>query len=148
MMRNALLAFGVALTWDVAETFMQHSFPGVLRSRRPPTTMMAAVATRDPTSAGASRAPAAVGLPTTDERPKAGAPSLADEVRDQFPILKQPGVGGKRLLYLDSAATSQKPLAVLDALDGYYREANANVHRGAHFLANRFDTKCVCVCVC
>jgi len=62
---------------------------------------------------------------------------LAEEVRDQFPILSQSGQGGNKLVYLDSGATSQKPLAVLDAVDNYYREANANVHRGAHFLANR-----------
>jgi len=63
--------------------------------------------------------------------------SLADEVRDQFPILSEPGHGGKKITYLDSAATSQKPLAVLNAVDSFYREANSNVHRGAHFLANR-----------
>ena len=42
---------------------------------------------------------------------------------------------GKRLVYLDSAATSQKPLAVLDAMDRYYREYNANVHRGVYTIA-------------
>ena len=62
--------------------------------------------------------------------------SLADEVRDEFPILKQKGGGGKPLVYLDSAATSQKPRAVIEALDSYYTEANSNVHRGAHFLAS------------
>jgi cysteine desulfurase/selenocysteine lyase len=44
-------------------------------------------------------------------------------------------VRGKPLVYLDNAATSQKPLAVLEALDRYYRETNANVHRGVHLLS-------------
>jgi cysteine desulfurase/selenocysteine lyase len=56
------------------------------------------------------------------------------EVRRDFPILDRQ-VNGKALVYLDSAATSQKPLAVLDAMDAYYRRHNANVHRGVHTLA-------------
>jgi cysteine desulfurase / selenocysteine lyase len=55
-------------------------------------------------------------------------------VKADFPILKHQ-VHGKRLVYLDSAATSQKPLAVLDAMDRYYREYNANVHRGVYTIA-------------
>lgn len=62
---------------------------------------------------------------------------LAAELRDQFPILAVPGPGNSRLTYCDSAATSQKPLCVMAAVDAYYREANSNVHRGAHMLANR-----------
>lgn len=57
-------------------------------------------------------------------------------VRSDFPILDQK-VNGKPLVYLDSAATSQKPRQVLEALDRYYREANANVHRGVHTLGTR-----------
>lgn len=57
-------------------------------------------------------------------------------VRRDFPILDQT-VNGKPLVYLDSAATSQKPRQVLEALDRYYREANANVHRGVHTLGTR-----------
>ncbi len=53
-----------------------------------------------------------------------------------FPILSQT-VNGKRLVYLDSAATSQKPDRVLDAVSRYYREYNANVHRGVHTLAGK-----------
>ncbi|MGE5598861.1 MAG: SufS family cysteine desulfurase [Bacteroidota bacterium] len=63
----------------------------------------------------------------------------ADEVavrRKDFPILEQ-RVNGHPLIWLDNAATTQKPLAVLDALDRYYREYNSNVHRGAHTLADR-----------
>ena len=55
-------------------------------------------------------------------------------IKGDFPILERQ-VHGKRLVYLDSAATSQKPLAVLDAMDRYYREYNANVHRGVYTIA-------------
>ncbi|AFY79657.1 cysteine desulfurase-like protein, SufS subfamily [Pleurocapsa sp. PCC 7327] len=61
---------------------------------------------------------------------------LANKVRSDFPILHQE-VNGKPLIYLDSAATSQKPLAVLDTLRNYYERDNANVHRGAHTLSVR-----------
>ncbi len=56
-------------------------------------------------------------------------------VREDFPILRRRVHGDKPLVYLDSAATSQKPQAVLDAMDRYYRHSNANVHRGIHALA-------------
>ena len=55
-------------------------------------------------------------------------------LRADFPILGRT-VNGAPLVYLDSAATSQKPTAVLDAMDAYYRETNANVHRGVYELA-------------
>ncbi|MGH9021883.1 MAG: aminotransferase class V-fold PLP-dependent enzyme, partial [Acidimicrobiia bacterium] len=54
--------------------------------------------------------------------------------RSEFPILRR-RVHGKRLVYLDSAATSQKPIAVLDAMERYYRSCNANVHRGVYSIA-------------
>jgi len=57
-------------------------------------------------------------------------------VRSDFPILRQ-RVRGKPLVYLDNAATTQKPLAVIEALDRYYRLDNANVHRGVHTLSER-----------
>ncbi|AZB44310.1 cysteine desulfurase [Bacillus sp. FJAT-42376] len=57
-------------------------------------------------------------------------------IQKQFPILDQQ-VNGKDLVYLDSAATSQKPLAVIDALSTYYREYNSNVHRGVHTLGTK-----------
>ncbi|MCJ8282113.1 MAG: aminotransferase class V-fold PLP-dependent enzyme, partial [Rivularia sp. ALOHA_DT_140] len=60
--------------------------------------------------------------------------TLANQVRQDFPILHQE-VNGKPLVYLDNAATSQKPLFVLDAIRRYYEEYNANVHRGAHHLS-------------
>ncbi|KGX92822.1 cysteine desulfurase [Pontibacillus halophilus JSM 076056 = DSM 19796] len=57
-------------------------------------------------------------------------------VRDQFPILHQE-VNGHPLVYLDSAATSQKPNAVIEAIEEYYREYNSNVHRGVHTLGTK-----------
>ncbi len=59
-----------------------------------------------------------------------------ERVRRDFPILGQQ-VHGHPLAYLDNAATTQKPQAVLDTLDHYYRHDNANVHRGVHALAER-----------
>lgn len=58
------------------------------------------------------------------------------DIRPDFPILDQL-VNGKPLVYLDSAATAQKPRAVLAALDAYYERDNANVHRGLHALSTR-----------
>ncbi len=57
-------------------------------------------------------------------------------IRNQFPILHQQ-VNGHPLIYLDNAATTQKPLSVIEALDNYYKFHNANIHRGAHALADR-----------
>ncbi len=59
-----------------------------------------------------------------------------DEIRDDFPVLHQQ-VHGQPLVYLDNAATSQKPHVVIEALNEYYRRYNANVHRGIHALAER-----------
>jgi cysteine desulfurase / selenocysteine lyase len=60
--------------------------------------------------------------------------SLADKVRTDFPILTQK-VHDRPLVYLDSAATSQKPQVVIDALSDYYQRYNSNVHRGVHTLS-------------
>ncbi len=66
-----------------------------------------------------------------------GAPPLdVVAIRRDFPALDQT-VHGRRLVYLDSAATSQKPRQVLDALRAYYETDNANVHRGVHSLSQR-----------
>ncbi|MGZ0086980.1 cysteine desulfurase [Caldibacillus thermoamylovorans] len=59
-----------------------------------------------------------------------------NEIRALFPILHQ-NVNGHPLVYFDSAATSQKPLPVIEALDRYYREYNSNVHRGVHTLGTK-----------
>ena len=61
------------------------------------------------------------------------------ELRKDFPILDQK-VHGHPLIYFDNAATSQKPRAVIEALDHYYEHDNANVHRGIHELSNRATT--------
>lgn len=55
-------------------------------------------------------------------------------IRSQFPILDTQ-IHGHPLVYLDNAATTQKPLRVIESLDGYYRTLNSNIHRGAHHLA-------------
>src|SRR5699024_2115240 len=57
-------------------------------------------------------------------------------IREQFPILDQE-VNGHKLVYLDSSATSQKPISVIEAVNDYYRFSNSNVHRGVHTLGSR-----------
>ena len=56
-------------------------------------------------------------------------------IRADFPILDREVQPGVPLVYLDSTATSQKPLVVIDAMDDFYRHHNANIHRGIHTLA-------------
>src|SRR5579883_662141 len=63
--------------------------------------------------------------------------SKQEKIVADFPILRRPTSRGKRLVYLDSAATSQKPQSVIDALVRYYTEDNANIHRGVYELAER-----------
>ncbi len=65
---------------------------------------------------------------TLDER-------KVERIISDFPILAKPTSRGKRLVYLDSAATSQKPQSVIDALVTYYSEYNANIHRGVYEIA-------------
>ncbi len=60
----------------------------------------------------------------------------AERLRGEFPLLAQE-INGKPLVYLDNAATTQKPARVIDAVAGYYRTINSNVHRGAHTLSDR-----------
>src|SRR5690625_1335738 len=57
-------------------------------------------------------------------------------IREQFPILDQE-INGHPLVYLDSSATSQKPIQVIEAVNEYYRKSNSNVHRGVHTLGSR-----------
>ena len=57
------------------------------------------------------------------------------KIRADFPIIDREIAPGISLAYLDSAATSQKPLQVIEAMDSYYRDMNANIHRGIHVLA-------------
>ena len=74
-------------------------------------------------------------MSTSTTRPTAATFDVA-RVRADFPILRQQ-VHGKPLVYLDNAATAQKPQAVIDALVRYYTTENANVHRGVHWLSQQ-----------
>jgi len=69
--------------------------------------------------------------------PESRSVDLESIPRNDFPILKQEPYPGKQLIYLDSAATSQKPQYVLNRMNEYYETSNSNVHRGAHALAMR-----------
>mgnify|MGYP003968216185 FL=1 len=61
-------------------------------------------------------------------------------IKKDFPILEQK-VNGKKLVYLDSAATTQKPKEVINALNNYYKETNSNIHRGVHTLSQKATEK-------
>lgn len=74
-------------------------------------------------------------MSTTATSPVQNA-AFAEGVRKQFPILEQK-VHGQPLVYLDNAATTQKPQTVIDALSEYYEEYNSNVHRGVHHLSQK-----------
>jgi cysteine desulfurase/selenocysteine lyase len=58
-----------------------------------------------------------------------------NEIRKQFPVFQRETKPGTALVYLDSTATAQKPLAVIESMNDYYRRSNANIHRGVHTLA-------------
>src|SRR5690606_12777233 len=73
-------------------------------------------------------------MATDSTIPAPPASVSVEEIRSQFPILDRE-VKGKRLTYLDNGATAQTPLTVIEAMDSYYREFNANVHRGVHTLS-------------
>ncbi|MEX2532278.1 MAG: cysteine desulfurase [Gemmatimonadota bacterium] len=77
-------------------------------------------------------------MPVSASPRTAGAAGELDpeRIRHDFPALHQV-VNDRPLVYLDNAATTQKPLAVIEAVDGYYRRDNANVHRGLHELSRR-----------
>lgn len=62
------------------------------------------------------------------------SPLDVERIRQDFPILRE-RIHGKPLIYLDNAATTQKPLFVIDAVHHYYRAQNANIHRGTHYLS-------------
>ena len=86
-----------------------------------------------PLSAAAALTP----VVTAPENPSPAVEDLAVLTRPDFPLLDQIACLGKPLIYLDFAATSQKPRQVLEALNHYYGHDNANVHRGAHQLSVR-----------
>jgi len=79
-----------------------------------------------------------MGLPvlTTAPPKAAGVPFDVNKVREDFPILRQM-VHGKPLIYLDNAATSQKPLAVVGAMNRFYLAECSNIHRGVHYLSEQ-----------
>ena len=104
-------------------------------SAAPRTTHKAGRCTHAPTRRhrGTHRATAAPGVIASSS-----AVDLAAELRADFPILEQDiPETGKRLVYLDSAASSQKPRQVIDAHRDYYMMNNANVHRGVHYLSGK-----------
>ena len=75
----------------------------------------------------------------TDRNRATGAVFDVHRIREAFPILTRT-IYGKPLVYLDSAATTQKPRVVIDAISRFYAEENANIHRGVHFLSERATT--------
>jgi cysteine desulfurase/selenocysteine lyase len=75
-------------------------------------------------------------LPQTALPPSRGAPLDVERIRRDFPVLHQ-RVHGKPLVYFDNAASTQKPLAVIEAIRDYYEKDHANVHRGVHALSER-----------
>jgi cysteine desulfurase/selenocysteine lyase len=82
---------------------------------------------------------AAEKLTNVSQQPKTGSAARGfdvEKLRRDFPILEQ-RVHGKPLVYLDNAATSQKPQVVIDAISRYYEQENSNIHRGVHFLSER-----------
>ncbi|MCG8325218.1 MAG: aminotransferase class V-fold PLP-dependent enzyme, partial [Thiotrichales bacterium] len=74
--------------------------------------------------------------PLAAEQTKAPALLDVNRIRQDFPILQQE-VNSKPLVYLDNAATAQKPRQVIDTINDYYREYNSNVHRGVHTLSQK-----------
>ncbi len=79
---------------------------------------------------------APVALPRQEDAAAIGTRFDVGKVRSDFPILRE-FVHGRPLVYLDNAATSQKPEVVIDAVSNYYRHGNANIHRGVHLLSQR-----------
>lgn len=63
-----------------------------------------------------------------------------NRIREDFPILHRK-IRGRQLVYLDNAATSQKPLSVIEAISDFYKTSNSNVHRGVHFLSDEATNK-------
>ena len=70
---------------------------------------------------------------------RASVAKLAQRLRKDFPVLHQE-INGRPLVYLDNAATSQKPRQVIDVMTQYYEQYNSNVHRGVHYLSAKATT--------
>jgi cysteine desulfurase/selenocysteine lyase len=78
-------------------------------------------------------------VPLVDPHPPTRLPTPpidVERIRQDFPLLQQ-RIRGKPLVYLDNAATSQKPQSVIDAVTRFYTSENANIHRGVHYLSER-----------
>jgi cysteine desulfurase/selenocysteine lyase len=71
---------------------------------------------------------------------RSATPLDVGRIRADFPILSETVRGGRPLIYLDNAATSQKPRQVIDAISRFYTSENANIHRGLHYLSERATT--------
>ena len=92
-----------------------------------------------PTAAASAAATTRIllqGLEEASAPPASSPKDLGSATRADFPILHQ-NVNGRPLVYLDNAATSHKPRAVIEAMSGYYEQYNSNVHRGVHALSAR-----------
>ena len=75
--------------------------------------------------------------PVRDAAPvRTSEPFDVDAVRRDFPILGR-AVRDRRLVYLDNAATTQKPRSVIESIERFYEEDNANIHRGVHLLSQQ-----------
>ncbi len=149
---DAPLDFGaIASPLDPFGSLDLGSATSLLDPRAPsPEIPAASLAPAAPASAFAPSAPVATSAPTaltfdTFEISPAGDPSLrsignapfdANALKREFPILSEP-VRGRRLVWLDNAATTQKPKTVIDRLSYFYEHENSNVHRAAHTLAAR-----------
>lgn len=96
---------------------------------------MKRTAGREPGTATAEKVSAAEAVSALPAR-HPNVPLDIDRIRADFPILQQQ-IRGKPLVYLDNAATSQKPQVVIDALTRFYAAENANIHRGVHYLSER-----------
>jgi cysteine desulfurase/selenocysteine lyase len=114
--------------------------PGALTEAQPPALDAGAFdPPREPLATPASATPLAPAQPIAPTLADAGGGARAFDaasIRNDFPILQEK-VHGRRLIWLDNGATTQKPQAVIDRLAFYYSHENSNVHRGAHTLAAR-----------
>lgn len=92
-------------------------------------------------SSSSSLPVSASGTTLREAGPASNSVSLGQLTRPDFPILHQKINNGSNLVYLDNAATSQKPISVLKALQDYYESYNSNVHRGIHYLSAKATEK-------
>lgn len=133
--------FDAALDFDSLTAAIQAATPEVLRvsllDERAPSQHQAQPPAKPAHTPAAPRPIAYEVTPETAlELPAAGGPIDAHALKKEFPILDE-RVHGKQLVWLDNAATTQKPRAVIERLKTYYERENSNIHRAAHALAAR-----------